>query len=102
LEDDGALATGFDNRHHQSNSEPQSDDSSSEGEDVLSRGGQEDGNGSEQSPPQLVKDTEANAENNLSATIRQRRGEDRKKGTAVSKQLVSVVSARWLSFQIQI
>jgi hypothetical protein len=99
LEDDDALGTGFDNRHHQSTSEPLSS-SGEEGEDVLSRGGEEDRKGSEQPPPRLVKDTQANAENNLSATIRQRRGEDRKKGTAVSKQLVSVVSARWLSLQI--
>jgi hypothetical protein len=92
LEEDNTFGAGFGDLHGQSNSESQYSSSEGNEDQVLSQGEEEGGDDQEQSPPRLVKDAQENAdhENNFT-TVRQRRDEDRKKGKAVSKQLVSVV-----------
>jgi protein AATF/BFR2 len=96
LEEDSVFGAGFEDLHDQGGYESQSaasEGSSNEGkEQVLSQGDEEE-SGDEEilSPPRLMKHARENTENNLSLTIRQRRDQDRKKGRAVSKQLVSEI-----------
>jgi protein AATF/BFR2 len=87
LEED-AVGSGFRDSPGPSASESQSEAGTSE--EDLSQSADESGNAREWSPSQQTKDApkDANHEADLRSTIRQRRDEDKRKGRAISQQLV--------------
>lgn len=102
LEEGNTLGTAFVDSPEQSDSTSQFDLSegrSSEedvGEEKAMSTGEEDANEDEQLTPRANQDIQENPthEKDLSTTVRQRRDEDRKKGKAVTKQLVNLVCCR--------
>ncbi|KAI9464579.1 apoptosis-antagonizing transcription factor [Lactarius psammicola] len=93
LLDEDAVGSGFQSSADRSNSESQSvasEASPGEEDNELLSPSEEDGsNAGDWSPIPPTKDApkDANHENDISNTIRQRRDEDKRKGRAVSKQL---------------
>ncbi len=93
--DEDAVGSGFQDSPDPSNSESQSvvSEASTSGEDnePLSPSEEDGSNAGEWPPFPPTKDApkDANHENDISNTIRRRRDEDKRKGGAVSKQLVS-------------
>lgn len=100
LLDEDAIGSGFPNSPGSSDSEKSEASTSEEDDEPLSPGEEEDSNAGEWSPSPPTKDApkDANHESDLPNTIRQRRDEDKRKGKAVSKQLVGPQGAIPLRF----
>ena len=102
MEEDNALGTVFVDSSEQGTSVPQSPsrEGLSSGEDeeekVLSQGKEEITGEGEQSTPRHDQGIQENPshEKDLCTTVRRRRDEDRKKGKAVTKQLVGLIGWR--------
>jgi hypothetical protein len=90
LLDEDAIGSGFPDPPGPSDPEQSEASTNEEDDEPLSPGEEEDGNAGEWPPSPHTKDApkDANHESDLPNAIRQRRDEDKRKGKAVSKQLV--------------